>query len=89
MVLAEPFAESLQSCSQCCLIGRWLVAIIVSARLGHLPGHIIQRMQRLKRRFQQDRGRSAAPEAARTILSGFGQVKNRRIQVKLLRSCGK
>ena len=44
--------------------------------------------KRLKRRFQQDRGRSAAPEAARTILSGSGQVKNRRIQVKLLKSCG-
>lgn len=85
MVLAEPFAELLQSCSQCRFIGRRLVAIIVSARLGHLPGHIIQRMQRLKQRFQQDRGRSAAPEAGRTILSGSGQVKKRRVSLKALK----
>jgi hypothetical protein len=39
---------------------------------------------RPKQRFQQDRGRSAAPEAARTILSGSGQVKKPHSLVKLL-----
>jgi hypothetical protein len=61
--------------------------------LGHIR-HIMHSMHRftmhsacirLKQRFQQDRGRSAAPEAARTILSGSGQVKNRYLSVKLLK----
>ena len=96
-MVAEPFAESLQPCGERRLVGRWLVAIIVSARWGHVWTHLAfetscnqhdaskhhYSMRPTRRptpaRFQRDRGRSAAPEAARTILSGFGQVKNRGI----------
>src|SRR5258708_18953306 len=74
MMVAEPFAETLQPCGQFRFVGRLIVAIIVSARLGHA-------------RFQHDRGRTAAPEAARTILRGSGQVKNRPLSHKVLKYC--
>jgi hypothetical protein len=88
-MLAEPFAESLQPCGQFRLVGRWLVAIIVSARRHSMhpnsnDAFVMHLNSMHPQRFQQDRGRSAAPEAARTILSGSGQVKKRRASVKFL-----
>jgi hypothetical protein len=77
LMLAEPFTELLQPCGKCRLVGWWLVAIIVSAREGHgldseTPLATLATRSRPIRR----------PEAARTILSGSGQVKNSPIRIK-------
>ena len=114
MMLAEPFAEALQPCGQRRLVGRWLVAIIVSTRLGHVRTHLAFETSLAETSLAEtscnlhDASQHHAfdvadavsdpssasskiaadpppPEAARTILSGFGQVKNRHIFVKLLK----
>jgi hypothetical protein len=62
--MAEPFAETPQPCGQHGLIGRWFHAIMIFARD---VGHAFDTRDEVRR----DRGSSAAPEAARTILIGF------------------
>jgi hypothetical protein len=83
MMVAEQFAQTLQPCGQRGIVGCWFVAIIAWTRhVRYMRSNAFDAKQRL----QQDHGRSTAPEAARTILSGSGRVKNRRAPVKPLKS---
>ena len=69
--MAEPFAETLEPRGERSLVGRWLSAITSFARV---VGHAFD----TRDRFRQDRGSSAAPKAARTILIGSGRVEESR-----------
>ena len=72
MVLAEPFAETLEPRGERSLVGRRFVAIPFSRASSA--------MLSTPATFQADRGSSAAPKAARTILTGLGRVKNRALR---------
>ena len=61
--MAEPFAETLQPRGERGLVGRWLIAITVCSRASSA-------MLSTPATVRRDRGHSAAPKAARTILSG-------------------
>jgi hypothetical protein len=64
MVFAEPFAEPPQPRGERGLVGWWLIAISLVA---WVVGHAFDTAT-----IRRDRGRPAAPEAARTILIGPG-----------------
>ena len=69
-MIAEPFAETLEPRGERSLVGWLKLAIVFVAFVERVVGHAFD-----TRKQYEEIAAVRRPEAARTILAGFGQVK--------------